>query len=102
MKCVTKLSHRSSGGGAKAGAEEGEGEEWEGEEVTANGGGAGGGAGSAPSGGQKRKRDDIDALLEAQSQQLAQLQQSNADILEQLRGLKELLSAQTKTEVAPP
>merc|ERR1719247_3787623 len=35
MKCVTKLSHRSSGGNgaSKAGEGEGEGEEWEGDEA---------------------------------------------------------------------
>jgi len=80
MKCVTKLSHRSSSGGASKGGEEGEGEEWDAEEA----------AGSA--GGVKRKRDDIEPLLEAQGQQLAQLQKTNADILEQLAALKQLLS----------
>merc|ERR1719201_937891 len=83
MKCVTKLSHRSSGGGAaKGGDGEGEGEEWDGDE------GASAAAGSA-----KRKRDDIEPLLEAQGLQLAQLQKTNADILEQLQSLKQLLSA---------
>lgn len=92
MKCVTKLSHRSSGGGAKAGVDgEGEGEEWDADEsgsAAANGGG----------GGAKRKRDDIEPILEAQSAQLAALQQTNADILEQLRALKEMLSQPTKTD----
>merc|ERR1719426_183011 len=93
MKCVTKLSHRSSGGNgaSKAGDGEGEGEEWDGDDATAN----------ASSNG-KRKRDDIEPLLEAQSQQLSQLQQTNTDILEQLRALKELLSARTQTENKPP
>ena len=74
MKCVTKLSHRTSGGGnTKANGDgEGEGEEWDGDDATAN----------ASSNG-KRKRDDIEPLLEAQSQQLSQLQQTNTDILEQ-------------------
>merc|ERR1719201_1593030 len=54
MKCVTKLSHRSSGGGTKAADGEGEGEEYaDGGEESATGGlnGATGG-----SGGTKRKR----------------------------------------------
>merc|ERR1719174_3302299 len=88
MKCVTKLSHRSGGGAAKAdAAEEGEGEELDGEEGV-SGGGAGGGGG----GGTKRKRDDIEPLLEAQAAQLAALQKSNELILEQLRSLKQLLA----------
>lgn len=90
MKCVTKLSHRSSGSGASKGGldGEGEGEEWEaGEEAT------------AIAGGTKRKRDDFEPMLEAQSQQLAQLQKTNADILEQLQALKQLLSARMKSEM---
>ena len=91
MKCVTKLSHRSGGGGGGAAKTEGEGEGEEWDEAAgdaANGGG----------GGQKRKRDDIEPLLEAQSQQLAQLQQTNTEILEQLRALKELISSRTQPD----
>merc|ERR1719324_1001104 len=76
MKCVTKLSHRSSGGGSgNKGETEGEGEEFEGDV-----GGESVAAGGLPGGGSavKRKRDDIEPLLEAQSAQLAQLQQTNA------------------------
>ena len=82
MKCVTKLSHRSS---AKVGGADGEGEEGEDEvdDVGASGGGSA----------VKRKRDDIEPMLEAQGQQLAQLQKTNADILEQLQALKQLLQA---------
>mmetsp|Transcript_43591 Transcript_43591/g.72470 ORF Transcript_43591/g.72470 Transcript_43591/m.72470 type:complete len:294 (+) Transcript_43591:102-983(+) len=78
MKCVTKLSHRSCGAGKleDGGVED---EDWD---ESANGGG------------MKRKRDDLEPLLEAQSQQLQQLQQSNQSILEQLQNLKQLLSAQ--------
>ena len=79
MKCVTKLSHRSSS--SSSAKVEGEGEEWEGEGEQGEG-----------TSGTKRKRDDIEPLLEAQAQQLNQLQKTNADILEQLRQLKELLS----------
>merc|ERR1719487_1671875 len=74
MKCVTKLSHRSGGGGAAKTEGEGEGEEWDGDDTSAG----------AAAGGTKRKRDDIEPLLEAQSAQLAQLQQTNTEILEQL------------------
>jgi len=77
MKCVTKLSHRSS---STTKVEEGEGEEWE-EEATANSSGA------------KRKRDDIESILEAQGQQLQQLQRTNDEILEQLQAVKQLLTA---------
>ena len=85
MKCVTKLSHRSSSSNSSAakleGEGEGEGEGW-GEEDTGGGGG-----------GTKRKRgDDIEPLLEAQGLQLRQLQKTNADILEQLAALKQLLT----------
>lgn len=90
MKCVTKLSHRSSGGGSKA-TDEGEGEEWDGEEQTA----------AATAGATKRKRDDIEPLLEAQGLQLAQLQKTNKDILEQLQALKRLLSEQ-RPDLAQP
>jgi len=89
MKCVTKLSHRSSGGGASKVDGEGEGEEWEGDESAAAG---------ASAGGVKRKRDDIEPLLEAQGLQLAQLQKTNADILEQLQVLKQLLSARLQSD----
>lgn len=76
MKCVTKLSHRS---GAAGKLEDGvaDDEDWD-----ESGSGA------------KRKRDDLEPLLEAQSQQLQQLQQSNQSILEQLQSLKQLLGAQ--------
>merc|ERR1719231_1978784 len=97
MKCVTKLSHRSSGGGAKAGA--GEGEEGEDDEAADDAAANGAGA-SGVSNGVKRKRDDIEPLLEAQGQQLAQLQKTNAEILEQLQALKALLAARTTGDVA--
>jgi len=80
MKCVTKLSHRSS----STKVDEGEGEEWVDEE--AQGGAAGGG-------GTKRKRDDIEPILESHGQQLQQLQRTNIEILEQLQSLKQLLTA---------
>ena len=76
MKCVTKLSHRSN---STTKVEEGEGEEWEEE--------------AASSSGTKRKRDDIEPILEAQGQQLQQLQRTNAEILEQLQAVKQLLTA---------
>merc|ERR1719359_483026 len=87
MKCVTKLSHRSSGGGGAKADAEGEGEEWGDAERAGEEGAVGG----------KRKRDDIEPLLESHSQQLAQLQQTNAEILEQLRVLKEMLASRTPT-----
>jgi len=92
MKCVTKLSHRSSSGGAAKGLEgEGEGEEWE--EAAAAAAASGEPNGHSGGGGSlKRKRDDIEPLLEAQGLQLQQLQKTNSDILEQLRQLKQLLS----------
>jgi len=90
MKCVTKLSHRSST--AKADGE-GEGEEWEEESGAAGGagGGASGGAG-ASNNNNKRKRDEIEPILEAHGQQLQQLQRTNIEILEQLTALKQLLT----------
>ena len=94
MKCVTKLSHRSSGGGAKAGAG-GEGEEGEDDEAADADGAAAGAGASGGGNGVKRKRDDIEPLLEAQGQQLAQLQKTNAEILEQLQALKALLATRT-------
>jgi len=78
MKCVTKLSHRSSSGTKVEG--EGEGEEWEEQ---------------AQDSGLKRKRDDIEPILEAHGQQLRQLQQTNLEILEQLQTLKQMLAART-------
>ena len=75
MKCVTKLSHRSSANGAKMENDEEEGE-WEND---ANGQGI------------KLKRDEIEPLLEVHSQQLQLLQRTNSQILEQLQGLKQLL-----------
>lgn len=92
MKCVTKLSHRSS---AKAAADaEDEGEEVDGEQGIDDSGGSASTAG----GGAKRKRDDIEPMLEAQAQQLLQLQKTNVQILEQLQSLKELLSRQANGE----
>ena len=86
MKCVTKLSHRSSSGSnSKAGDAEGEGEEWDEADGAAAGNGAGGG-------GTKRKREDLDALLESQSQQLQELLKTNSVILEELRQLRQMLS----------
>jgi len=93
MKCVTKLSHRSSGGSSSKGIEgegEGEGEEWDESGACYTGGGGGGGGGGRDT---KRKRDDIEPLLEAQGLQLQQLQKTNGDILEQLHQLKQLLSS---------
>lgn len=78
MKCVTKLSHRSSKADGTGEGEEGE---WDGDEM---------GGGSAP-GGTKRKRDDIEAALDLQGQQLLSLQKTNAEILEQLQSLKQFL-----------
>jgi prefoldin subunit 5 len=41
---------------------------------------------------KKRKRDDLDAQLEAQSQQIESLQQTSSELLEKLTDLKQLLS----------
>ena len=57
------------------------------------------GVGGSSSGAVKRKRDDIEPLLEAQGQQLAQLQKTNADILEQLQALKQILMAQQGAKI---
>merc|ERR1719174_3476603 len=58
MKCVTKLSHRSSAAGAKAGLEGEEGaDDWE-EEAAA------GGANGAAAGVKRRRSDDIEPMLE--------------------------------------
>jgi len=89
MKCVTKLSHRSSSTKVDG---EGEGEEWD-EEQAANNGGAGTASANSSSGANnKRKRDDIEPILESHSQQLQQLQRTNMEILEQLQTLKQLLT----------
>ena len=64
MKCVTKLSHRSSNAKVEG---EGEGEEWE--EDSANGGATSGGS-SGGGGVSKRKRDEIEPILEAHGQQV--------------------------------
>lgn len=80
MKCVTKLSHRGSGGN-----KEGEGEN--GEEGAGNGE-----EGEASS--SKRKRDDIEPILEAQGHKLHELHQMNMQILEQLKNIKQTLTAQ--------
>jgi len=90
MKCVTKLSHRSSNPKADG---EGEGEEWEEESQGGSGGGGGSVAGGAVNSNNKRKRDDIEPILEAHGQQLQHLQQTNMEILEQLQSLKQLLTA---------
>ena len=76
MKCVTKLSHRGSGGKM-----EGDGEE----------------AAMMPDdddalGGGKRKRDDIEPVLESHGQQLHEMQQLNLQILEQLRNIRQTLA----------
>jgi len=76
MKCVTKLSHRGSGGN-----KEGEGEEAIGEND------------ADPAGGTKRKRDDLEPMLEAQGQKLQELHQINVQILEQLKNIKQQLNA---------
>jgi transcriptional regulator of heat shock response len=41
---------------------------------------------------KKRKRDDLEAQLEAQGQQIESLQQTSSELLEKLTGLKQLLS----------
>ncbi|KAL1522248.1 hypothetical protein AB1Y20_017245 [Prymnesium parvum] len=64
MKCVTKLSHRSN---SNKGDGEGEGEEWEDEGHGSGQQGNGGSSGN--SGGNKRKRDDIETVLESHGQQ---------------------------------
>jgi len=77
MKCVTKLSHRSSTTKIEVG--EGEGEEWDEENKDT-------------SNGVKRKRDDnMDPILEAQGQQLQRLHDTNMEILQELQSLKQLL-----------
>jgi hypothetical protein len=87
MKCVTKLSHRGSSGN-----KEGEGEE-------TNGGDNGNGDDGDASG-TKRKRDDIEPMLEAQGHKLQELHQMNVQILEQLKNIKATLSAQQGEGVA--
>ena len=74
MKCVTKLSHRSSTSDKQV-MGDGEEEEWD-ESATG-----------------KRKRDELESLLEGQGQQLQQLQESQTQILAQLQTLKQLLSS---------
>lgn len=76
MKCVTKLSHRGSSGKL----------EGDGEEAS----GVGDEDDAAPGG--KRKRDDLEPVLEAQGQKLHELQQMNVQILEQLRSIKQTLA----------
>lgn len=91
MKCVTKLSHRSSSTKVDG---EGEGEEWEDDSQGQGGAGAGGGSGNSNSNHNKRKRDDqIEPILESHGQQLQQLQRTNIEILEQLQSLKQLLTS---------
>ena len=46
-----------------------------------------------PSGGMKRKRDDLEPILEAQGQKLQELHQINVQILEQLKNIKQQLNA---------
>ena len=46
-----------------------------------------------PSGGMKRKRDDLEPMLEAQGQKLQELHQINVQILEQLKNIKQQLNA---------
>lgn len=81
MKCVTKLSHRSGASGKLEGSAEDAGEEaaeeWE--------------EGAGPPNGMKRKRDELEPLLEAQGAQLQQLQETNSLMMEQLRALKQML-----------
>jgi len=78
MKCVTKLSHRS-GAKLEAGAD-GE-EDGEFDDFGQNGGSA------------KRKRDELEPLLDAQAIQIQQLRQANGQMLEELRSLKAMLSS---------
>merc|ERR1719148_245441 len=74
MKCVTKLSHRGSGGNKEGEGEEAGGENGRGDEMD-------------PLGGMKRKRDDLEPMLEAQGQKLQELHQINVQILEQLKNI---------------
>ena len=46
-----------------------------------------------PLGGMKRKRDDLEPMLEAQGQKLQELHQINVQILEQLKNIKQQLNA---------
>ena len=46
-----------------------------------------------PSGGMKRKRDDLEPILEAQGQKLQEMHQINMQILEQLKNIKQQLNA---------
>ena len=56
-----------------------------------------------PSGGMKRKRDDLEPMLEAQGQKLQELHQINVQILEQLKSIKQQLSArQLDSKAAQP
>jgi len=80
MKCVTKLSHRGSGGNKEGEGEEAGGENGRGDEMD-------------PLGGMKRKRDDLEPMLEAQGQKLQELHQINVQILEQLKNIKQQLNA---------
>mmetsp|Transcript_43852 Transcript_43852/g.106503 ORF Transcript_43852/g.106503 Transcript_43852/m.106503 type:complete len:204 (-) Transcript_43852:169-780(-) len=96
MKCVTKLSHRSN---SNKGDGEGEGEEWEDEGHGSGQQGNGGSSGN--SGGNKRKRDDIETVLESHGQQLQQLRQTNIEILEQLQSLKRLLTSRHEPTADP-
>jgi len=90
MKCVTKLSHRGSGGNKEGEGEEAVGENGQGMEMD-------------PSGGMKRKRDDLEPMLEAQGQKLQELHQINVQILEQLKNIKQQLSArQLDSKAAQP
>ena len=79
------------GGGGGGGSTSGSAYDDEDSSVGARGGGGGGGGGGGRD--TKRKRDDIEPLLEAQGLQLQQLQKTNSDILEQLHQLKQLLSS---------
>jgi len=82
MKCVTKLSHRSGASCKLEGGAEDAGEEAEEWDETATG----------PSPALKRKRDELEPVLEAQSAQIQRLQENNSLMMEQLRALKQLLS----------
>lgn len=86
MKCVTKLSHRSSSGGPKVerSADKGEAADKE---------GAGTDDGGDDSNKRKRLQSELDEQLDAQREQLRTLNERNAEILEQLAGIKQMLKS---------
>mmetsp|Transcript_3048 Transcript_3048/g.10032 ORF Transcript_3048/g.10032 Transcript_3048/m.10032 type:complete len:437 (+) Transcript_3048:42-1352(+) len=91
MKCVTKLTHRSST--SKAEAADGENAGGENGEDAADGEGEGG---------KKRRRDELESALDAQGAQIEALQGAASSILLQLETLRELLQRAVGDAVAPP